>query len=120
MKYFHFRQPRGSVSEVDSARDSREARVADDLHELPDCLLGVQVLDEGLGVVVADQLLQGEGVQPHRVIPDNENNLQCLDIIKIYFNYICLRSRPGNPYVVCHLVRQLVSRNIEISQIITW
>ena len=75
MKYLYFRQPGGSVPEVDSARDSREARVADDLHELPDGLLGVQVLDEGLGVVVADQLLQGEGVQPHRVIPDNQNNL---------------------------------------------
>ena len=55
-----------SVDKVDSSGDPVEVGVADDLDELVDAPLGVDVLDVGL--VLLDQPVQGQGVQPHSVV----------------------------------------------------
>ncbi len=59
-------QPGVAVDEVDPAGDAVEVRVADDVDELLDGPVRVQVLDVGL--VLPDQLVQRQRVEPHGVV----------------------------------------------------
>lgn len=54
------------IDKVNSTSDSIEVCVADDFDELIDAPLGVNVLDVGL--VLVDQAVQCQGVQPHSII----------------------------------------------------